>query len=240
MCENRRPVVFLDFDGTISSVDVIDAILERHASREWLRIEEDWRAGRIGSRQCLAEQMALVCATPAAMHELLDDVGMDAGFVPLLDACASPRIPVHIVSDGFDYCIRRILSRLPEHLGHLTRGITVACSHLEPAADGRWRTAFPFYPDECVHRCATCKPAVMGAFAPSTALSVYVGDGLSDQYAAAEADVVFAKKSLARHCAAQGVAYRPYDDLADVAEYVRTLMNDRTTRKARRTAAARA
>ncbi|HWF84718.1 MAG TPA: hypothetical protein VG222_07735, partial [Vicinamibacterales bacterium] len=56
------PTVFLDFDGTITVRDATDAILDAFADRRWLATEEAWKAGRIGSRECLASQMALVAA----------------------------------------------------------------------------------------------------------------------------------------------------------------------------------
>jgi len=43
-------IVFLDFDGTITQRDATDVILEAYADPGWLRIEEEWKAGRIGSR----------------------------------------------------------------------------------------------------------------------------------------------------------------------------------------------
>src|SRR5260221_6992093 len=104
-------VVFLDFDGTITLRDVTDAILELYADPAWLRIEGAWLAGQIGSRECLAAQMALVTATPEQVDRLLDDIGVDPGFAMLLDVCAARGLPVHIISDGFDYCISRILGR---------------------------------------------------------------------------------------------------------------------------------
>ena len=45
---DNMPTVFLDFDGTVSCADVVDAILEQYASPEWLRVEEEWREGRLG------------------------------------------------------------------------------------------------------------------------------------------------------------------------------------------------
>jgi len=69
-----KPVVFLDFDGTISRVDVVDAILDRYADPAWERIEREWKAGRIGSRACLAGQLALVRATQAEVDGLLASV----------------------------------------------------------------------------------------------------------------------------------------------------------------------
>ncbi|GAC1400510.1 MAG: hypothetical protein NVSMB56_15580 [Pyrinomonadaceae bacterium] len=53
---------------------------------------------------------------------------------------------------------------------------------------------------------------------------VFVGDGLSDQYAVQDADVVFAKKSLANYCAAQAIEFVAYETLLDVAEEFERLL----------------
>jgi 2,3-diketo-5-methylthio-1-phosphopentane phosphatase len=212
------PAVFLDFDGTISRADVVDAILERHAAPEWVRVEEEWRAGRLGSRECLRQQMALVTATPAQADALIDAIGLDEGFGALLSTCAAAGMPAHIISDGFDYCIRRLLRQVPAAAQPLVQSMRICASHLEPAGDdGTWRTAFPFPEDACVHGCATCKPAVMQTLNPERAVTVFVGDGLSDRYAAGAADIVFAKDKLARYCVEQSISHVPYKGLADVA-----------------------
>ena len=215
-----KPVVFLDFDGTISRVDVVDAILDRHADPAGETIERKWKAGRIGSRACLAGQLALVRATQAEVDALLASVPIDPGFLPLLDACASAGVRSHIVSDGFDYCIGRILRQVPPSHQDLLARVSVHASHLEPEGVDRWATAFRFMDSECEHGCATCKPAVMAALNPGSAPSIFVGDGLSDRYAAAAADVVFAKDKLAAYCAEQGIAFHRYETLADIAAFV--------------------
>jgi 2-hydroxy-3-keto-5-methylthiopentenyl-1-phosphate phosphatase len=211
------PTVFLDFDGTVSCADVVDAILEQYASPEWLRVEEEWREGRLGSRECLRQQMALVRATPAAIDAIIDGIGIDPGFGALLESCAIGSVPIHIISDGFDYCIRRMLSRAPAALQPALHSVEVRASHLEPAAHGAWFTAFPFPEESCIHGCATCKPAIMQALTPSGGTTVFVGDGLSDRYAAAAADLVFAKDKLASYCIEQGIVHVPFTSLADVA-----------------------
>jgi 2,3-diketo-5-methylthio-1-phosphopentane phosphatase len=214
---DKNATVFLDFDGTISRADVVDAILEKFAGRDWLRVEEEWRAGRIGSRECLRRQMALVRGTPAAIDALVDGIGIDEGFVALLDACASGGVPAHIVSDGFDYCIRRLLRLSAAGAQGLVQAVQVRASHLEPADGGEWRTAFPFPEEPCVHGCATCKPAVMRDLNPEGRAVIFVGDGLSDRYAAAAADLVFAKDKLAAYCVERNIAHVPFKSLSDVA-----------------------
>ena len=53
---------------------------------------------------------------------------------------------------------------------------------------------------------------------------IFVGDGLSDKYAAASADLVFAKDQLAAFCREQQIAHRQYISLADVAEQLDELL----------------
>jgi 2,3-diketo-5-methylthio-1-phosphopentane phosphatase len=211
------PAVFLDFDGTISDIDVVDAILDRYADPAWVSVEEEWRAGRLGSRVCLDRQMALVRASTCEMDALIDSIAIDPGFLPLLDACNRAGAPVHIVSDGFDYCIRRILARVPPPQDRLLAAVGVSASHLEHAGDRQWRTTFPFPAGSCEHGCATCKPAMMRAIASPGARTVFVGDGLSDRHAAAYATTVFAKASLATHCTERGIPYTRFETLADIA-----------------------
>lgn len=208
------PLIFLDFDGTISDRDAIDAILERYASQEWLTIEEQWRRGLIGSRLCLTEQMRLVRASVCELDELLDAIQIDPGFVDLLEICAEKRVPVYIISDGFDYSINRILGRL--ELTERLRPKRIFASHLDPRSTP-WQTAFPFFKQTCYHGCATCKPAVMKMLNTDDAPMIFVGDGLSDRYAAHTANVLFAKKSLAKYCAENEIKHINYETLRDVA-----------------------
>ena len=54
--------------------------------------------------------------------------------------------------------------------------------------------------------------------------TIFVGDGLSDRYAATSADLVFAKDTLAAYCREQQVAHRRYQNLADVADQLDALL----------------
>lgn len=214
------PILFLDFDGTVSSRDAVDLILEKFAGGRWLAVEEEWRTGRIGSRECLARQMALVRATPRELDELLGSIELDAGLVELLEICASLDVTLSIISDGFDYCIRRILQSGGSRVSRLLRGSRVCASHLAHAGAGRWRTEFPYFGEPCAHGCATCKPAVMSLLNSREAPAIFVGDGLSDRYAAGTADLVFAKKSLARYCGEQAIEFTAYESLSEIGAHL--------------------
>jgi 2,3-diketo-5-methylthio-1-phosphopentane phosphatase len=215
----ENPILFLDFDGTITGCDAVDAILDAYADPRWLAVEEQWRAGRIGSRACLTAQMALVEATPDELDALLDSIDVDEGFALLLDTCAASGVSINVISDGFDYCIRRILARRELGLEERLERVRIFSSHLEP--DGRrWRTVFPHSGTKCEHGCATCKPSLMSLLNRAGVPAVFVGDGLSDRYAAGVADLVFAKGSLAAYCRAEGIAHVSYEGLGEVAAYL--------------------
>ncbi len=68
-----KPLVLVDFDGTIVHQDATDLILERFALPEWRDVERDWVAGRIGSRECLARQVDLVRASETDLNSLRNE-----------------------------------------------------------------------------------------------------------------------------------------------------------------------
>ena len=219
----KKPIVFLDFDGTITKRDAVDAILERFADPRWLEIEEYWKQGRIGSRECLTAQVRLVRATRDQIDALLDSIEIDEGFVKLLDTCAERGVETHIISDGFDYCIDRILARPSMNLKTSLNGTQILSSHLEVDGD-RWMVDFPSFHQSCGHGCATCKPAMMSLLNRNGRPTIFVGDGLSDRYAATSADLVFAKDQLAAYCRQEQIAHRQYLSLANVAEELDELL----------------
>ena len=109
--ETEPPVLYLDFDGTISKTDVIDAVLKEFADKRWLDIEQEWLDGTVGSRECLRRQIDLVRATRQELDEFYATVRTDVGLPAVLRFCSESGIAVHVVSDGFDNYISRILAR---------------------------------------------------------------------------------------------------------------------------------
>ena len=149
------------------------------------------------------------------------------GLAPLLETCARRRLQVNVVIDGFDYCIRRVLERPRLGLKRLLSGVRVCASRLEvDARRGLW-LSFPYFRQPCEHGCATCKPALMGMLNGAGAPAVFVGDGLSDRYAAACADIVFAKSSLARYCRGEGIEHVAYENLSQVAARLDAMLDSR-------------
>ena len=214
--ESETPILFIDFDGTISKFDVIDQILGKFADDRWLEIEEKWVKGEIGSRQCLHEQFLLVRASPRELNDYLDTLEIDEGFLTLLRFCRDADIEVNIVSDGFEYYIRRMLEKFVP-FNHLSN-LKIWANNLLPSGENEWKTEFPHFAEVCSDGCATCKPTVMIRQNPYQAPSIFIGDGLSDCFAAKTADVVFAKSKLSEFCLKNQIPQTSYHDLKQVAE----------------------
>jgi hypothetical protein len=75
--------------------------------------------------------------------------------------------------------------------------------------------SFPFGHPSCFV-CGTCKRERVRLHQAKGLVVVFIGDGTSDRYAAAHADMVFAKGSLARICRAEGWPYSEWSTFVDV------------------------
>ncbi len=208
----ERCQVWVDFDGTITAVDVLDELIRRHAVDDsWRAVEADWQAGRIGSRECLSRQLAAVRATDAELSAMLADVPLDPGVGRLFAVLDRAGVPAAVLSDGVDRFIAALLGRaglshVPVRSNAIVRrgtGMDLLC---------------PFGSADCRSAAAHCKCASAAALAaPGRDRHVYVGDGRSDLCPARRVDVVFAKGVLATALAAEEIAFVRFDTLHDVA-----------------------
>ena len=215
---------FVDFDGTVTKNDVVDLILERYASSEWKKVEEEWVQGRIGSRECLTRQMALVSATKEDLIKLCSEIEVDPYFSSFLKQAKNLEIPVAIVSDGFRIVIedvlKRALKKTPELLSHLP----IFSNRLE------WRgpNLQVFFPEGpvCEHACANCKSRVMESHRTPGQKIIFIGDGLSDRFAAAVSDLTFAKcgahgiSPLLKFCEEKKLPHKKYSSFKEIEEWI--------------------
>jgi 2,3-diketo-5-methylthio-1-phosphopentane phosphatase len=197
--------VFLDFDGTISTVDVGMHLLDRAGSPEWQELHDQFERGEIGSRECIAAQWALIDGDPATLRALAAEVALDPGFVPLVDAVRDAGAELVVVSDGFGFYVRDACA--PLGIDVLTNAVDFATGELRfPHAD----------PGCACASCGVCKQAPIRDAQARGRKTVLIGDGASDRPAALLADFVFAKGTLASWCSTSGVTYTPFDTLDDV------------------------
>jgi 2-hydroxy-3-keto-5-methylthiopentenyl-1-phosphate phosphatase len=197
---------YVDFDGTIMLCDTTDYLFERFALPEWRAVEEEWASGHIGSRECMARQVALLRVTKADLEAAAAELEIDPGFANFLSMLRQRGIGVTIVSDGLDRIIDLTLKRF---------GLEVPfyANRLVQVGDDTWRLEFPHARDDCAAGSGHCKCSRTAAHRP--ALGVVVGDGRSDFCIAGRADLVLAKSKLIRECEANGLPHLPFREFSE-------------------------
>ena len=203
----RSTSVFLDFDGTISEIDVHVYLLDRLVGSSWHYIEEMYESKVIGSRECVAREWALL--TPTEEHFLRSvaaEVPIDPDFSLIVALLQKGGAEATVVSDGFGYYVSERCQTL---------GVPVVTSQVD------WQTRtllFPYRDERCpCADCGTCKQAPVREAKSRGQTTVFVGDGTSDRKVAPLVDVLYAKDDLATWCDDNEVRYRRFSSLRDVA-----------------------
>lgn len=203
-----KRAVLTDFDGTITRTDVAEAILEEFAPPEWWEIEEQHRSRKIGTREAMVRQFALVRARESDLVSFVDrTVTMDDTFRDFVSFCKDHGFVLEIVSEGLDLYVRHLLRKWQIEVPVRTNRAIIE--------DGRVRIEYPWADATCT-LCGTCKLLRLFQLRTQGYRMAYVGDGHSDLCPAVEADLVFAKGELASLCRIEGIEFIPFGDFADV------------------------
>lgn len=208
--------VFIDFDGTISRDDVGIHLLERFAAGRYEAIDARYEEGTIGSRQYVSELWGVLAGIDR--DELLRaarEVPLDPGFGPLLAFLDASGAEVTVISDGLGFYVHDLLA------GHC---VAVRAGQV----DAMDRFEFPFADPGCpCGLCGTCKPSPLRDARARGRRTAVVGDGTSDRFAAAEAELVFAKGRLVDWCTRGSIPYLAFEGLDDVLVALRELAGGR-------------
>jgi 2-hydroxy-3-keto-5-methylthiopentenyl-1-phosphate phosphatase len=197
--------VFLDFDGTITAADTGVHLLERLGAPGWQALDHDYVAGRIGSRECIEQQWALLPHDEPLLRATASEVPLDREFEPLVDSLRGAGAEVVVVSDGFGFHAEAICA---------AHGIPVITNTVD------WVSGALHFPheDRCCacSTCGTCKQAPIKDARRNGRRTVLVGDGASDRKAALLVDVLFAKGALADWCELADVPHTRFSALGEV------------------------
>lgn len=201
--------ILCDFDGTISTRDVTDALLERFSRPGWELLEEQWRAGRIGSRECMAGQVALLDASAGELDAFVDAMEIDPAFPAFVADAQAAGANLVVVSDGLDRAIARILGN------HGLGGLPIVANRLLQRDARHWQVEFPHGDAACRSGSGNCKCACARGHRASDRSTLLIGDGQSDFCVAGSVDFVFAKHRLPGHCREAGLPHAPISGFRD-------------------------
>ena len=214
--------MLVDFDGTISTVDVTDRLIARYATDPtWKERDQEYMAGRSGSRDLLAWDLSILGADRATLEREAATQSLDETFPDLVRACRLQGAAVEVVSDGLGFHIEPALRRLG--LDDLPVA-TSAAVFPSPGDEEPARLTFPFGHDSCFV-CGTCKRERVLRHQAAGRVVVFVGDGVTDRFAAAHADIIFAKAALASICGEEGWAFRAWDRFAEIRDWLVTALD---------------
>jgi 2-hydroxy-3-keto-5-methylthiopentenyl-1-phosphate phosphatase len=172
----------------------------------------------LGSRELMVWDMDVLPDDADLLRRAAGDMPQDEDFPRFVAAVRDRGAHVEVVSDGLGFYVRPNLAALG------VPDLPVATNDNLVRDGGRGLT-FPYGHPTCFV-CGTCKRERVRLHQASGRVVVFVGDGTSDRFAAAHADVVFAKESLAQICEREGWAYTPWRRFDDVLAEVDGLFDD--------------
>ena len=210
----HKPVLFFDFDNTLTEGDVLDRLIEKFSSNDqWRAWESAWANGRLSARDCLRYQMEGLRVSRDELLEFLSSVRVDPVFADILAWARPRRVEVKIVSDSFLPLIRHILRN------NSIDSVPVMANDLRFSGD-RLIPSFPFNDPAC-KRCANAKARHLAPYRGHNI--IFAGDGHSDLDAALEASIVFAKNTLAKELGERSIPFRPFETLEPVLAYLESI-----------------
>ncbi len=209
--------VFLDFDNTMTTSDVLDDVIRRFSiNNQWMALEKAWHEEKIGTKECLEGQLRNVRVNKKALNNFLKKVELDPHFHQLLALLIREGIKPVILSDNFTYIIEWILKNHGiKDLKVYGNALRFYREHIFPS--------FPYDNPFCL-TCAHCKKIHLTKDKTENKLIVYVGDGRSDFCPARVSDIVFAKDNLLRFMTKEELPCIAYKNLGDVHHYFQEVL----------------
>jgi len=175
---------------------------------ELARIDASYDDGQLGSRELILWDMDVLPRDAELLLREAAEMPQDGAFPSFVATVRERGAHVEVVSDGFGFYVSSKIASLG--VGELP----VATNEVR-VGEGRAGVSFPYGHPSCFV-CGTCKRERVRLHQAAGRVVVFIGDGTSDRYAAAHADMVFAKGSLARICSAEGWPFFAWDSFADV------------------------
>ncbi len=196
-------------------------LIARHAADRALvaRMDRAYEDGLIGSRDLTRWDMGVLPRDPELLRSEAAAIEQDGTFVSFVAAVREAGADVEVVSDGLGFYVASNVARLDPGLADL------AIVTNENDVDGPGGISFPFGHPRCLV-CGTCKRERVRAHHARGRAVVFVGDGMSDRYAAHHADVVFAKGKLLGWARATGRDVLEWDRFASMEGWFRSAVAD--------------
>lgn len=227
---HTRLLALLDYDGTVTTQECNEVVLQNLVGDAWRHFEDEVRDGRMSHGECLRRQVALVRAPRTEFLGALVEAARPApGLAAFFAALAERGGRGAIVSAGFREAIQAFWRRENLLALDIFAGELVAAGQDgQPPFDIAFNAAFGDCP-----RCgpAQCKAAVLRALRRPGDVVLVFGDGAGDLCMARQADLTFARGFLAERCEAEGLEWRPLPDYEAIWNEVDNWLEQRSAQR---------
>ncbi len=207
----RKTAYVLDFDGTVTSIDISTELALKFGGRIFEKTEWAYLGKQIGMREWLARACSVLPPDLDYLISLsLNMARLRPGFVEFLQFARSHSCKVYIASDGLAFYIEPVLDKFgcrklidgiymnETVIGR--EGLKIVVNHSHPTC----------------RICGNCKASHVARLKQKDYRVIYVGDGMNDRFGASRADMVFARDRLAGYFQKNNFPFNPWVDFYDV------------------------
>jgi 2-hydroxy-3-keto-5-methylthiopentenyl-1-phosphate phosphatase len=217
--DGRQPIIFCDFDGTITLRDNIITLMKHFNPAGWELLLEELLAGRQSLKATVGAFFALYPSTQREdiQQYVLEHAGIREGFAELLAYCKQMKIPFYVTSGGIDFFIYPLLAPFDIESDH------IYCN--TSSFDGEFiEIIWPHECDEHCHKeCGMCKTRIIRGYPSDQYYRILIGDSLTDFEGSKIVDFVFARSHLLERCLETNLPHHPYETFFDVLEHIKLL-----------------
>lgn len=215
----KRPIIFCDFDGTITESDNIVAIMRHFDPPGWESLVEGVVTNKISIRDGVGQMFELLPASSRdeVANFVFDTANIRTGFSELLSYCERNGIEFLVTSGGIDFFLLPLLEPFPVSKER------IFCNAGDFSGE-RIRIVWPHPCDEhCSNDCGMCKTTVIRRYPKEQYLRILIGDSVTDFEGAKLADFVFARSHLITKCEQLGLPYVPYETFHDIVRHLSSM-----------------
>lgn len=213
-----KPIIFCDFDGTITTSDNIISIMKQFAPPEWEKWKDDVLAQRCSVQEGVGAMFSLL---PSSLKDeiisfIVSTARIREGFREFVAFANERGIPLYVTSGGIDFFVDPLLDGLIEKE-------RIFCNSADFSGD-TIRITWPHSCDEhCQNGCGCCKPSLLRKLATEEAVKIVIGDSITDLAAAKLADHVIARDFLLEKCRELKLSHTPFTTFFDVIDFFERL-----------------
>ncbi|MEH7076114.1 2-hydroxy-3-keto-5-methylthiopentenyl-1-phosphate phosphatase [Neobacillus drentensis] len=201
-----NPVIFCDFDGTVTKSDNIIRMMKEFAPPEWENIKDLILNRQISINEGVGKLFSLLNSN--LKEELtafaIENAEIRPGFKEFVEYTRTENIPLYIVSGGIDFFVYPILEKFGPFNG-------IYCNESDFSGE-RIKILWPNNCDSlCDNDCGCCKPGIMRRVTQGKeCFKIVIGDSVTDLEAAKHADFVLARDLLQEKCVEWGINHRGF------------------------------